>query len=186
METACKEDDSRLVELCISRDPAAWDMLVRKYTGLVYAAISNRVRKYGLSLLRHDIEDITQDIFASVWGGNKLASIKNRKDISCWLAVISGNTAVQHLRKRSTKEILCEECPPPPVLPVDKEPLPGIDIMLEGVPPKESLAIQLSILYDKKYREIADLLDIPVNTVSSYVKRAKARLKKKLKYLSRH
>ena len=58
-----------------------------------------------------------------------------------------------------------------------------IEKAIEELPAKEKLMIQLHLFHDKKYREIADMLDIPTGTVSSYIKRSKAYLKKSLKNL---
>jgi len=177
------KDDSGLVERCICRDTSAWDTLLKKYSALIRNAIYNRARKYGVSLPIHDIDDIAQDVLAAIWEGNKLSTIKNRKDISCWLAIVSGNAAAEYLRSRRPAETLNEEeavyaCTPP-----DKETLSEIEKAIEKLPPRERLIIQLNLFHDKKYREIADMLNIPEGTVSSYIKRSKDRLKNKLKFL---
>ena len=187
MENARAEDDSGLVERCILKDTSAWSLLVEKYSVLIKNAINNRARKYGVTLPGHDIEDIMQDILTGMWKGNKLSGVKNRKDISCWLAIVSGNAAAQYLSDRDDTEALSEEetayADTPPAMPPDEETLSEIDAAIEKLPPREKLIIQLHLFHGKKYREIADMLDIPRGTVSSYIKRSKSRLKKKLKNL---
>ena len=187
MEYAHLEDDSGLVERCVLRDASAWSLLIGKYSDLIKNAIYNRARKYGVSLPHHDIEDIMQDILTAIWKGDKLSTVKNRKDISCWLAIVSGNAAAQHLSDRDLTETLNEEeaayADTQQNRPPDEETLSEIDEAIEKLPPKERLIIQLHLFHNKKYREIADILDIPEGTVSSYIKRSKGRLKKKL---SRH
>lgn len=187
MEHARADDDSGLVERCILKDTSAWSLLVEKYSVLIKSAITNRARKYGVTLPRHDIEDIMQDILTGMWTGNKLLGVKNRKDISCWLAIVSGNAAAQYLSDKDDTEALSEEetayADTPPAMPPDEETLSEIDAAIEKLPPRERLIIQLHLFHDKKYREIADMLDIPRGTVSSYIKRSKNRLKKKLKNL---
>ena len=187
MDYAHAEDDSGLVERCILKDASAWSSLIERYSGLIKNAIYNRARKYGISLPHHDIEDIMQNVLAALWKSDKLSTIKNRKDISCWLAIVSGNATAQYLSDRDSTETLSEEetayADIPPSAPPDEETLSEIDEAIEKLPPKESLIIQLHIIHDKKYHEIADMLDIPEGTVSSYIKRSKGRLKK---MLSRH
>jgi len=185
MEAALRKNDSALVERCISKDPGAWDDLVSKYSSLIRNAIYNRAGKYGVSLSCHDIEDIMQDVLTAMWKGDKLSTIRNRRDISCWLAIVSGNAAAQYLSDKDDAEPLSEEETAVAGAPPDEEALRGIDEAIEKLPPRERLIIQLHLFYDKKYHEIADMLDIPKGTVSSYIKRSKGRLKKKLKYLSR-
>ena len=185
VEYTYPDNDSGLVERCVLKDTSAWSSLIEKYSGLIKNAIYNRARKYGVSLPHHDIEDIMQDILTGMWKSDKLSTIKNRKDISCWLAIVSGNAAAQHLSDRDLTEALSEEetdyVDTPPEAPLSEETVSEIDEAIEKLPPRERLIIQLHIVHDKKYREIADMLDIPEGTVSSYIKRAKARLKKSLK-----
>lgn len=183
MEYAHAKDDSALVERCIAKDASAWSELVGKHSGLIRDAIFNRARKYGVLLGRHEIEDITQDVLASIWKADKLSTIKNRDNISCWLAIVSGNAAAEYLNHKDKEEPLSDEDASCVDSPRDEEAILEIEKAVGKLPPRESLIIQLHLFHDKKYREIADMLDIPEGTVSSYVKRAKARLKKLLKNL---
>ena len=102
--SAALKDDSGLVERCILKDTSAWSALVAKYSGLIRDAIYNRARKYGASLPAPDIEDIAQDVLTAIWKGDKLSTIKNRNDISCWLAIVSGNAAAQYLSDKDDTE----------------------------------------------------------------------------------
>jgi RNA polymerase sigma-70 factor (ECF subfamily) len=181
MEKSVLNNDKTMVERCILGDLSAWDDLVRKYSPLVYAAIDNRARRYRSPLPRHEIQDIMQDVFSSIWIGAKLGSIRNRDNISCWLAVVAGNGAVGYLRKKDDREVQCDDQDKPAEVPRDEEMALEIEKAIEGMAPQESLIMQLNIIYDKKYREISDMLDIPIGTVASCVKRAKDRLRKKLK-----
>jgi len=183
MERAHVMDDSGLVERCISRDASAWSELLGRYSGLIRDAVYNRARKYGISLPRHDIDDIMQDVLTKIWTEDGLSTVKNRKNISCWLAIVSGNAAAQHLRKAGRFEPLNEEDAAALPAPPDEDAVSEIEKEVERLSPKERLIVELHVLHDKKYREIADLMDIPEGTVSSCVTRAKARLKKKLRNL---
>ena len=184
MDCVYPKDDSDLVGRCISRDTSAWDALVGKYSPLIKDAVYSRARKYGVSLPIHDIEDIMQGILTTIWKGDKLLSVKNRKDISCWLAVVSGNAAAQYLSDKDDVRPLGEDEESVSAEAArDEEVLPEIEKAIETLPPRERLIIELHLFHDKKYREIADMLDLPEGTVSSYVKRAKERLKKSLRFL---
>lgn len=175
------------------------DEFVKKYSNLVYAAIQNRVKKCGMLLSHEEVLDIRQDIFASLWENGKLGAVQNPESVPYWLAIVSGNAAMQYLRRQYRHE---------PVKPVplfdliggreiiDLIPSSGddpsdalskdelakkIDESIESLPTKEKLIIKLNLLHDKKYEEIADMLNIPTGTVSNYIKRAKEKLKRRLK-----
>ena len=193
------EGDNYLIEACIRKDIAAWARLVKKYSGLVHISIVNRLQKYGISVSRDEIEDIRQDIFADIWKNDKLAGVTNRGDISYWIAIMSGNAAMEHFRSGSARQAqkavplsgkiggkeLGELIPSGARAARDElgraEAEEKIDEAIEALPEKEKLMVTLHLIYDKKYREIADMLGIPKGTVSSYIKRAKEKLREVLK-----
>ena len=193
-------NDSALVRACLDRDLKAWSMLVDKYSNLVSTSIKNRVKRYGVSLPAQDIEDIRQDVFASIWKDNKLSAVTNRDNISYWLAIVSGNKAILHLRKKETRlsqdslsiddidaDELSQILPLNMISPGDEtiknEISSKIDEAIELLSVREKLIIKLNLVYDKKYHEIADMLGLPKGTVSNYIKRAKERLKRHLRDL---
>ena len=194
-----EKDDPRLIEACLKKDLIAWSNLIKKYSGLVYISIENRLNKYGISASVHDIEDIRQNIFSDIWKDGKLSNITNRNDISYWIAVTSGNAAVEYFRSREARE---RKNTIPLRHKIDEEELneifpsgvPGpndelaraeteerISLAIESLPAREKIVIKLHLIHDKKYHEIAEFLSVPKGTVSSYIKRAKEKLKKALK-----
>lgn len=200
MEIGHPVDDSCLIEACLRGDLKAWSCLTQKYSPLIYASINNRLKKYGFTLPYQEIEDIRQNVLMIVWRDRKLDTVRNRQDISYWLAIVSGNIAVEYMRTRSARD--SQRLVPLPDEPADgsadkvlhcgfdpleklmgKEASKKIEKSIEILPPKERLIIELNIYHDKKYHEIAELLHMPKGTVSSYIKRAKAKLKRHLKDL---
>lgn len=192
------KDDSALVEGCIRKDPVSWSMMAKKYSALISASIYNRLKKYGFDLPREDLEDIGQDFLKSLWKGEKLNTVRNRKDISFWLAISAGNEAVEYIRRTRMNELpvtplyenigekLLEDTAPsgrpcPSEELAQKEFAGRAETEINALPAKEKLVIKLNILYGKKYDEIAAMLNMPAGTVSSYIKRAKEKLKLALK-----
>ncbi len=194
-----EKTDRYLIESCIKKDLASWANLVKKYSGLVYISIENRLKKYGLDVSSHDIEDIKQDIFTDIWKNKKLSNITNRDDISYWVAVLAGNAAIEYFRtkdvRQSKKNIsiyskigerdLGELIPSEKINQKDElaqaETESRIEDAIETLPKKEKIMIKLHIMHDKKYHEIADIMGVPKGTVSSYIGRAKEKLKIALK-----
>lgn len=193
------KDDLKLVEACINRDITAWSSFIRKYSNLIFISIKNRLKKYGFTPPVQDMEDIRQNLLSSIWEGRKLDGVKNRKDISYWLSIVSGNMAIEYMRRKRRLEpgemvslnkeidekrlsyfIRSAELNPLDRL-VKDEVGQRIEFAIDSLPAKERLVAKLNILYDKKYREIADILNLPEGTVSSYMKRAKGKLKEALK-----
>ena len=199
MKDAHFEDDSKLVEACINKDLLAWSAFIKKYSGLIFISIANRLKIHGLSLPRQDAEDIRQNILAALWKDGKLENVKNRRDISYWLSAVSGNAAVEYARRKRLfgparilsifdkidEKEFADFAQSDQLAPADElardEVSKKIEDAVESLPAKEKLIIKLNAFYDKKYHEIAEMLNMPKGTVSSYIKRAKEKLRKKLK-----
>jgi RNA polymerase sigma-70 factor (ECF subfamily) len=194
-----EKNDPYLIEACLKKDLVAWSGLVNKYSGLIYVAIENRLKKYGIPASGQDIEDIRQNVFSDIWKNGKLSHIANRADISYWIAILSGNAAVEHFRSKEARwlqntvplsheidekelnEILPSDIPGPNDELARAETEERIDLAIESLPAREKIMIKLHLIHNKKYREIAEFLGVPKGTVSSCIKRAKERLKETLK-----
>ena len=172
---------------------------MEKYGRLIIIAISNCLKKYGLTASVQDMEDIRQNILTYIWAGNKLKEIRNRSNISYWLAIVSANAALEYMRRNRASEPLktsslqdmlgnkelAELVPAsgcdPRDLSARNETIQRIERAIESLPGKEKLVLKLNLLYGKKYEEITDILRMPYGTVANYIKRAKGRLREKLK-----
>ena len=192
------EDDTTLVEACIGRDTAAWAHLVKKYSSLISGSIVNCLKKYGFNPLCEETEDIRQNILAIIWEGAKLEGVRNRRSIAHWLSIISQNVTIEYMRKKLGKETLklvpIFDVIDPQSLDlvyssnsgdcdgqINKELSEKITSSIESLPPRERLIIKMNLLNEMKYYEISEMLNIPKGTVSSYIKRAKEKLRDDLK-----
>jgi RNA polymerase sigma-70 factor (ECF subfamily) len=197
-----KQDDSSLVERCIKRDPLAWAELVTKYSDLIALSIRSRLRKYSFDCPQSDVDDIRQNVLTSVWKDNKLATIRNRTDISYWLAIVSGNAAIDHVRRahgrdklrtvsiherideegvKELVEILPSGTASPKDEAVRKEVAESLEEALGELTAQERLFIKLSLSQKKTHQEISEITRTPLGTVSSTIQRSKEKLKKSLK-----
>jgi RNA polymerase sigma-70 factor, ECF subfamily len=190
-------DDTYLIEACIKRDLAAWSTFIDKYSRLIARSIDCRLRKHGFRIPEQDIQDIRQNVFASIWQDRKLETITNTTGITYWLAIVSGNIAMEHMRHNrlfkttplsidpeSEESALNGLIPAAesPALELDRQALrQKVDTAIDELPPEERLVIRMSILHGKTYEEIAKVMRLPANTVASHAKRAKERLREALK-----
>lgn len=191
--------DKELITRCIQKDPIAWNEFVRRYSGLVYWAVENRLKKWDYLYKPEEVEEIHQNVFLSLWQKNKLEQLKDHDRISAWLIIVSGNEAVNYFRIQrfqlppgaisiyeeliikdkavtladmlpfSQKNALLEE---------ERENI--ISAEIEALAPKEKIILKLHMLYGKKYREIAKMLNTPLGTVCTMLKNIKIRLKRSL------
>lgn len=193
------EDSGRLIERCLRKDMSAWAVFVTRYSPLISAAITKRLKLYGLAASDHDLKDIRQNLLASIWQEDKLADVKNRGSIAYWLAIVAGNAALDHYRSKKNMatdrfvplsqpigdgelgDLLPSALPDPRDQSARNELTGRIAGEIDKLPGREKIILKLNILHNKKYEDIARILDLPPGTVSSYVKRAKEKLRKRLR-----
>ena len=193
-----------LITGCINKDKRSWDIFVGRYSKVVYWAIRDRLKRFGYNFEDEDINDIHQDVFITLWAGDKLAQLKERDKVAGWLAMVAGNAAIDYFRRmkrqsppnsisiyeeiykngddetRTLEEVLPSKAPGPDREAQLSEAREVLESVIEALRPKERIAVKLDLLHGMKHSEIADTLNIPVNTVSTTIARAKKYLKEKL------
>jgi RNA polymerase sigma-70 factor (ECF subfamily) len=136
----------------------------------------------------HNAKDVTQDTFIKVYMHRKL--IDPEKNIKTWIFTIATNTAYDFLRakKRKGEVSLDEENKKFSETILSLETYYGeeglvsdVDRALEQINPEYKKVLLLFYQQGFKYEEIAEILEIPINTVKTHIKRGKEQLKEKLK-----
>lgn len=124
-------------------------------------------------------EDIVQEIFAKLWEqGKDLEQISN---VRGYLLQAVKNSSLNYLKHQEIKDKyreeylrLAEEDEGTP-----EEYLQLVRDLVEQLPPKRKTVLELSVVEAKSYQEIADLLNLSVNTVKDHIKKAYAFLREK-------
>jgi RNA polymerase sigma-70 factor (ECF subfamily) len=187
-------DIKLLLEGCINKDEAAWSRFVNHFSGLIAWAIRDRLTRWRFSYGHHDIEDIKQQLLAEVWEKNRLAELRCKEKIVPWLAIVAGNFTVNYMRKRyrahepSLQSIFDEtvnidafkDSHNPYSALATNELTAFVQDYIDNLPELQRTVLVLNYFYGKKHREIAATLQLPINTVSTLIKRAKDSLKQKL------
>lgn len=155
-------------------DSNAWQGFVRRYGGLIVAAVR------GIAPTPGDVEDLTQDVFVRLCkdGFRLLRSYDPaRAALSTWLTIVARSTARDALRRRRADSVPIENVPEAqlavdPVEPVQKLKLP--EALLS--PRQREI---LGMLYDREMdvAEVARALDIDPQTVRSAHHKAMLKLR---------
>lgn len=178
-----KRDDRHLIKRCIDGDAGAWNDFVDRFSGLIYWAIKRKLSKYGADLMS-EVEDIYQRIFTSIWEKKSLAKVSNRTNISPWLVVLASNLTIDFIRKKFFDENflrynieleLRSRDEEPSIFSEENERLlnEAINLLNE----KEKAYLELNYKAGKKHKEIAEIFNISVNSVSTVIFRAKNKIK---------
>jgi len=163
-----------LPETLLRGEKAAWDAFVRRYGGLVVAAVR------GVAMAQPEVEDLTQEVFVRLCKDDfrLLRSYDpERASLSTWITIVARSTARDGLRRRRAETVPLESVPEAqlaiePVLPVEKLKLP--EALLS--PRQREI---LAMLYDREMdvAEIARALGIDPQTVRSAHHKAMAKLR---------
>ena len=163
-----------LPDALLNGDRAAWESFVRRYGGLIVAAVRGVAGTHG------DIEDLTQEVFVRLCKDNcrLLRSYDpGRAGLSTWLTIVARSAARDALRRRRPDSVPLEVVPEarlavPPVEPARKLKLPQA---LLSPRQREILAM----LYDRDMdvAEIARALGIDPQTVRSAHHKAMLKLR---------
>ena len=163
-----------LPEALLRGEKAAWDAFVRRYGGLVVAAVR------GVAMAQPEVEDLTQDVFVRLCKDDfrLLRSYDpTRASLSTWITIVARSTARDGLRRRRAEAVPLDAVPEAqlaidPVEPVQKLKLP--EALLS--PRQREI---LAMLYDRDMdvAEIARALGIDPQTVRSAHHKAMVKLR---------
>lgn len=184
-------NNSSLVTRCINRDRLAWNKFVERFSPIIFWAIKKGLARFGFSYTRQDTEDIFQNVFVLLWEKEKLQQIRSRESITSWLAIVAVNCACNFFRKKGERplkdgfqpeRLASPDCGKTGIAQANSG---NIDAILEHafnyLSSREVIILKLNYLHNKTHQEIANLLNMPANSVSSIIKRTREKLKEKLK-----
>jgi len=159
-------------------DIEAFEDIYRKSSGFVYTVA------YRVTTNREDAEEVTQDVFVSVY--RNLKNFKFKSSFKTWAYRITVNTAINLKNRRKRKQ--GKNVPYEEALDADESVVTGPDAiedsereeqikdMLDSLPQEQRICVVLKDIEGMKYEEIAETLKININTVRSRLKRAREKL----------
>jgi RNA polymerase sigma-70 factor (ECF subfamily) len=187
--------DQDVVALARDGRESAYRELIRRYERPVFSLIYRMVRD------RETAEDLAQETFIKVL--NAIGSYRPEFKFSSWVFKIANNTAIDHLRRKELDTLSLEGSPhattPEGVeataLQVgsgDESPLETVEAIELGgeieraiaqLRPEYRSCILLRHVEGRAYEEIAEMLDLPLGTVKTYIHRARHELRLALQHL---
>ena len=172
------------------------EALIKRFTGgdmqafdKIYAVFNNKLQKFIFSLVKTetDTEDLVQEVFVKLWENkNKL---KNTASFDTYLFTIAYNATVSFLRNRAkdmqyveyVKSVQIELDNFSFIDEINKEEVhEKLHRLIEKMPPRQREVFKMKHFKDYSYKEIAEILNISVNTVENHIVKAHKYLKENL------
>ena len=189
------QTDQTLVEQCLEGDERAARELVVRFEKPVFSLIYRMVRDRELA------EDLAQETFVRTL--NNLKRYDSSYKFSSWLFKIGYNLTIDHLRKKELDVVSIEGAPDaitadqqaatritlqtgderPDQLLEARSIGQEIEVAIDRLRPEYKTAILLRHVEGYAYDEIAQVMDVPLGTVKTYIHRARNELKESLVHL---
>lgn len=173
------QTDEEIVRLVQSGDTESFSFLIERYE----AKIKRYARKFLSSA--EDIEDIVQEIFIKAY--SNIQSVDTNRKFSSWLYRVAHNEFINLLRKKEKTPLLFfdpDTLFPHPVAnektdsnATNEEDKMILGKCLEKISSKYREPLVLYYLEQMNYKEISDVMHVPVSTVGIRLKRGKEMLK---------
>ena len=170
--------ERELVERCRSGDETAFQDLVDRYKGLVFALIARTVQD------RSRAEDLAQEVFLRVHRG--LPYFRGEARLSTWIYRIVANVCVRDAARPAALSLDDERAakrPPPSATDRqygDFELRDRLEKAIARLPANYRFLIAAHYLEGVRYEDLAEALDLPLGTVKTQLYRAKQQLRRLL------
>ena len=177
-------DDRELVRLSQNGIEAAFEELVRRHQQRIFGLVA------GILHRPDDVEDVAQQVFLKAYLGIK--KFDQRAAFSTWLYKIAVNECWDYLRKRKVRPLVYEadlseeqvsrldgivsSDRPPENASTRTETREILDKMLEELPEQDRQLLVLKEIEGFSVQELAEILDLNVNTVKVRLFRARGRI----------
>jgi RNA polymerase sigma-70 factor (ECF subfamily) len=183
------------VSLARAGEEAAYRELIRRYERPLFSLLFRMVRDRELA------EDLAQETFVKAL--NAIESYRPEFKFSSWIFKIANNAAIDHLRRRELDTLSLEGSPQAetpeaieatalqiggrqesPLAEVEARELGGqIEAAIAQLRPEYRSCILLRHVEGRAYEEIAEILNLPLGTVKTYIHRARNELRQALAHL---
>jgi len=165
-----KLSDEEVIEITRTKDKEAYAEVINRYQG--------KLMRYAGYLMRDDAAaaDVVQEAFVKAY--INLNGFDAKRSFSSWIYRIVHNEAINSINKHKREKPFLEKTDFDSGIDIEKSYLKNEDIaMVKTCLEKLSLRyrepLSLSFLEEKSYKEISDILRIPIGTVGTRINRAK-------------
>ena len=143
--------------------------------------LQNKLYRYALRVVGNteEAQDVVQEVFIKLW--NKREQVANYQNIEAWCMTLTRNLSIDKLRskhRKSTEKIpegmsVTDSSATPFQEAAYQDTLTRVKRLLEKLPDKQRLVMQLRDLEEMTYQEISDIMGISMEQVKVNLFRAR-------------
>lgn len=154
---------------------SAFAALVREHQAMVFGLA------YHFLQCRAEAEELAQEVFLALH--QNLTRVESARHLVFWLRRVTSNRCIDWIRSsQRRRELPIDGVPEPGIAPRFNDPLLGelLRTVVAELPPQPRMVVTLRFQEDLDLSEIAAIVDMPVNTVKSHLRRSMDALRRKL------
>ena len=175
MAVAALERDAELMLRVRDGDPASFALLLERHRGPVIHFVYRMVQNQAVA------EELAQEVFLDLY--NHLGDLQSPAHVEFWLRKVASRRCIDYVRRlRRHPNVGLEDAPEISTVPQQRDPFltEALRKLIASLPEKSRMVVLLRYQEDLAPAEIAETLDIPLNSVKSCLHRALAMLREKL------
>lgn len=172
-----ESDPRKLLDAAIA-DSEAFEAIITRTEPMVYSLAYNFFRNRAIA------EDLAQDSYMALF--RNLHKLESDMHLVNWLRKTVTRKCIDRTRRKKFRPHLdLDSIPEPRVVRDPPDPILAEELQrkVSELPVRMQTVVVLRFQEDLKLREIADAMDIPVNTVKTLLRRALIRLRPKVAHL---
>lgn len=192
-------EDLELFIKCADGDKKAWELFVKKYSGLVYSSIHKIFKLKSFSYNKDDVDDLFSDIFLKLFENNcrKLRQFEGKNGCSptTWIRTIATRLTLDFLKTLKKVDSLDnqdEQGNSPVIILLDERELADEKLeredmeklkekIINELSPEDQLFLRLYYEKEMEPEEIADTMNLSLNAIYSKKSRLLDKFEKILK-----
>jgi RNA polymerase sigma-70 factor, ECF subfamily len=158
-----------------SKDPAEFEKIVRAQQSMVFSLACHFLGN------RESAEELAQDVFLQLY--DHLESICSPAHLRFWLRRVTVHRCIDYGRRETRQRTLSlDEAAEPAAASQPPDPLLAqtLDRLVQSLPAKARMVLILRFQEELELREIAEAMEMPINTVKSSLQRTLAILRVKM------
>jgi len=173
-----KATDARLGEILarsVRGDQLAFAEIVREHQGMVFSLAYHYLRDRSLA------EELAQEVFLNLH--QNLSAIQSPAHLTFWLRKVTCHRSIDQTRRQKVRpQVSLDDVPEPAAKHAEDDFMLSDTLrrLVDTLPEKARMVVVLRYQEDLEPAEIARVLDMPLNTVKSHLRRSLAMLRDKL------
>jgi RNA polymerase sigma-70 factor (ECF subfamily) len=171
--TAARLDDR--IERSALEEELAFEQIVRQHQGMVFSLAYHYLRDRSLA------EELAQEVFLNLH--QNLHAIKSPEHLTFWLRKVTSHRCIDQSRRQKVRPQVSLEDVPEPATTAKENDLFLSEMLrrvVDTLPEKARMVVILRYQEDLDPMEIAKVMDMPLNTVKSHLRRSLSMLRDKL------